>query len=99
MRSLTRRMRLANVTQVTLHLADYIRLIGLRASVRDSIVKFFGNTLVIQDSGETLLRSRIQRTLHLLEKLILNLQALLIGFDRTYGIHNCVLPYFHFELA
>src|SRR5439155_26061084 len=43
--------------------------------------------------------SRIQRMLNLLEKFVLNLQTFLISLDRTYGIHNCVLPHFHFELA
>src|SRR5437867_2387206 len=43
--------------------------------------------------------SRIQWVLHLLEKLVLDLQTLHISLDRAYGVHNCVLPHFHFEFA
>ena len=95
-RSLTRGMRPTNITQVMPQMIDcagFLRTKGGPIRVFELVALRLSSVLPVES------RPRVQWVSGLLEKFVLNLQTLLIGFDRTYGIDNRFLPNFHSELA
>jgi hypothetical protein len=85
--------------------ADWLVSVGCPAAIgnvedmKSRIVASAGTQKVSPIGQDARLRPRLERVLRFLEKLILELQALLVRFNGTDSVHDRRLPIGHLKFA